>query len=312
MIFAWRVCTLGLLITGWLLAALPLFAQAPAAESVQQKITIPGLRPPITAIQGGSQNLGDIKIVDEYPKPETFSFTVAQDFYYTDNVSYVHDNPQGSTAYIGSYTASYVPYSLRDWTPRITVQYNMFRYDTVPSGDFDNEQAIASSTYIFGDGRDWSWIAAVIGSRYTAPHQDDHEFYREIIYDNQVRRVIPLSSETPLSLVAGYDLEYHQTSPDVFDYLSNGLLVSLVYTPMNTVTMGPFINPSLRNFITNTASQNDREDAHLAEGFNVTWQPWTYAALQASIFHVNDFSNNSGLSFNYTLPGVSLGGEVKF
>jgi hypothetical protein len=81
---------------------------------------------------------------------------------------------------------------------------------------------------------------------------------------------------------------------------------------MNTVTMGPFINPSLRNFITNTASQNDREDAHLAEGFNVTWQPWTYAALQASIFHVNDFSNNSGLSFNYTLPGVSLGGEVKF
>ncbi len=113
--------------------------------------------------------MGDIKIVQEYPKPEMFTFAVTQEFYYTDNVSYVHDNPQGSAAYVGSYTASYVPYSMRDWTPRLTVQYNMFRYDTLPAGDFDNEQAVASSNYVFGDGRDWSWIAAVVASRYNGP-----------------------------------------------------------------------------------------------------------------------------------------------
>jgi len=35
-------------------------------------------------------------------------------------------------------------------------------------------------------------------------------------------------------------------------------------------------------------------------------------ALETSIYHVNDYSNNSGLSFNYTIPGITLTGEVRF
>ena len=301
-----------LALTAWLLAPASALAQAPASESVQQKTKLPGLLSPIANVQASNQSLGDITIVQEYPRPETFTFAATQEFFYTDNVSYVHDNPQGSAAYAASYTASYVPYSTRDWTPRLSVQYNMFRYDTLPAGDFDNEQAVASSTYVFGTGRDWSWTTGVVASRYTAPHLDDDEFYREMIYDNQVTRVLSLSDDTPVSLVMTYDVAYHQASPSVFDYLSNGLVVSLVYTPIPEVTIAPYINPTLRTFPTNADGQKDRMDAHLAEGLDVIYQLWEYCSLDASIYHVNDFSNNSGLSFNYTIPGISLTGQYKF
>ncbi len=133
-----------------------------------------------------------------------------------------------------------------------------------------------------------------------------------MIYANQIRRVVQLSTEIPLSLVAAYDITYHQAAPSVFDYLSNGVTFSLVYNPINEVTISPYISPSVRNFFTDADGQNDRIDAHLAEGLDVIYSPWKYCALDASIYHVNDFSNNSGLSFNYTIPGVSLTGEYKF
>ena len=261
-----------------LLASAPALAQSPAAESVQQKTKLPGLLSPLINIRPADQGLGDIRLVQEYPKPEMFTFDALQEFFYTDNVSYVHDNPQGSAAYVGSYTASFVPYSLRDWTPRLTAQYNMFRYDTVPEGDFDNEQVVASSSYLFGDGRDWSWVAAVAASRYTAPHLNDHEFYREMIYDNQIRHVVPISTVTPLFLAATYDIAYHQTSPSVFDYLSNGVTFSLVYNPINEVTIAPYINPSVRQFPYKHGhgQARSRLTPILAEGLDIVWQPCSY------------------------------------
>jgi hypothetical protein len=304
---------LWLVLIGCLLATTPrLSAQAPAAETIQQRVTISGLRSPTMDLQASSQGMGDIKVVQEFPKPEMFTFAASQEFYYTDNVFYTHANPLGSSAYAGSYTGSFVPYSLRDWTPRISVQYNMFRYDTVPAGDFDNEQVAATSTYIFGDDRNWSWISAAVLSRYTAPHQNDREFYREAIYGNQVRHVEPLGDNMPLFLIAAYDLAYHQASPATFDYLSNGAILALAYYPINAITISPYLNPSWRRFFTNTSTQNDRDDLHLAEGLNVNWQPYKYVSLGADLYHVNDFSNNSGLSFNYTIPGVILTGEFKF
>ena len=316
-----RAFPLALLLAVGFLTIMPrLWAQAPAAETVQQRNGIPGLPTRTADLPVASQNLGEIKVVEEYPKPEMLTLTTSQEFFYTDNVLYTHHDPQGSSGYEGSTTASLVPYSVRDWTPRISAQYNMYRYDTVPTGDFDNEQLALSSTYMFGSDRSWTWAAVADLSRYTATHQDGREYYREVVYDNQVRHVAQLRGDTPLFLILTYDVAYHQASPDAIDYLSNGLDVALAYSPTNTVTIAPYLNPCVRNFLTNaymereqiTYYQHDRIDLHLAAGLDVTWQPCPYMALETSIYHVNDYSNNSGLSFNYTIPGITLTGEVRF
>ena len=84
-----RTFPLALLLAGCLLTTMPrLWAQAPAAETVQQRNGIPGLPTRTADLPVASQNLGEIKVVEEYPKPEMLTLTTSQEFFYTDNVLY--------------------------------------------------------------------------------------------------------------------------------------------------------------------------------------------------------------------------------
>jgi len=289
-----------------------LLAQSPAAETLQQKVGLPAQTSAPTPTTSSDADLGDIDVVQRFPKPETLTFSTTQQFFYTDNVFYTNTNPVGSTAYLGSYTASYVPYSLRDWTPRITLQYNMVRYGSAASGDFDNENLAFSNQYVFSDDRAWSWTASVNLARFTAPHANDHEFYKEVVYDNQITHVQQLLKNTPLFFIAAYDLAYHQANPAAFDRLDNALSFSLAYYPIPQLSIGPYVRPAARTYFTNASFQHDRDDFNLSEGLDVTWQPCKYAALSADISHTDDYSNNAGQSYNDTIPGLSITGTVKF
>ena len=295
-----------------LAAAAQLWAQSPAAETLQQKVGLPQETAPPASTTSSDADLGDIDVVQRFPKPETFTFSTSQQFFYTDNVFYTNANQVGSTAYLGSYTASFVPYSLRDWTPRITLQYNMVRYGSAAAGDFDNENLAFSNQYVFSDDRAWSWTSTINLARFTAPHANDHEFYQEVVYDNQITHVQQLIKETPLFFVAAYDLAYHQANPDPFDRLDNGLSFSLSYYPVAELSIGPYVRPAAREYFTNTASQHDRFDFNLSEGLDVTWQPCKYASLSADVSHSDDYSNNSGQSYDTTIPGLSVTGTIKF
>ena len=289
-----------------------LWAQSPAAETLQQKVALRQEASPPSPISTSDADLGEIDVVQKFPKPEMFTFSTSQQFFYTDNVFYTNSNEAGSTAYLGSYTASFVPYSLRDWTPRISLQFNMVRYGSAASGDFDNENLAFSNQIIFSSDRAWSWTSTINLSRFTTPHANDHEFYKEVVYDNQVTRVQQLCKKTPLFFIAAYDLAYHQANPADFDRLDNTLSFSLAYYPIPELSIGPFVRPSARTYFTNTAIQHDRDDFNLSEGFDVTWQPCKYGALSADISRTDDFSNNSGQSYHDTIPGLSVSGTVKF
>jgi len=307
-----HVCGAGLALVFFLAAAPSLLAQSMAAETLQQKVSLPNQVEPPTPATTSDQELGEIGVVQKFPKPETLTASTSQQFFYTDNVFYTNTHQVGSTAYLGTYTASYVPYSLVDWTPRATVQYNMARYGSAAAGDFDNENLMLSSQYIFSGDRAWSWTAAIDLSRFTNPHQNDHEFYQEVVYDNQITHVQQLLKDAPLYFVAAYDLAYHQANPSNYDRLDNSLSFSLAYYPVESVSIGPFVRPSARTYVTNGVGQNDRDDFNLSEGFDITWKPWKYVSLSADFLHTNDYSNNSGQSYNNTAPGLSVTGTVKF
>ena len=283
-----------------------------AADTLQQKVGLREEAEPPTPAMTSDSDLGEIDVVQKFPKPETFTFSTSQQFFYTDNVFYTNANEVASTAYLGSYTASLVPYSLRDWTPRITLQYNMVRYGSAASGDFDNENLALSNQYIFSDDRAWSWTPTVNLSRFTTPHANDHAFYQEVVYDNQITHIQQLGKNMPLFFIAAYDLAYHQANPADFDRLDNALSFSLAYYPIPEVSIGPFVRPAARTYFTNTANQHDRDDFNLSEGLDVTWQPCKYVSLSTDISHADDYSNNSGQSYENTTPGVSLTGTLKF
>ena len=307
-----RNLSIGLVLGFALAASSYAWAQSPAAETLQQKVGLQSETSTPPPADTTDADLGDIDVVQKFPKPEMFTFSTSQQFFYTDNVFYTNTNQVGSTAYLGSYTASFVPYSTRDWTPRITLQYNMVRYGSEGSGDFDNENIAFSNQYVFSDDRAWSWIATVNLSRFTTPHNNDHAFYQEVVYDNQVNHTQQLVKGVNLFFVAGYDLAYHQANPADFDRLDNTLSFSLAYYPIPELSIGPVVRPSARTYFTNTSYQHDRDDFNLTEAFDVTWTPCKYAAFSADFSHSNDYSNNSGQSYNDTIPGVSLTGTLKF
>jgi hypothetical protein len=304
-----------------LLGSPALLAQQPAAETLQQRVAAPSQTSSLPNVPSGTSansDLGQIGVVQQYPKPEMFTLSASQQFFYTDNVFYVneHSSPIGSPGYLGSYTASFVPYAVANWTPRISLQYNMVRYSAAASGDFDNENASFSSQYVFGDDRSWTWNASVNLARFTDPHSNDHQFYEEVVYDNQVSNTRQLIKNTPLFFVTAYDIAYHQANPAIFDRLDNTLSFSCVYYPCPSLSLGPYVRPGARIYFTDGAlggmNQNDRSDFNLAVGFDVTWQPWKYVSFSADFSHVNDYSNNSALGYTDNTPGLSVTGTVKF
>ena len=305
---------------GLMLAGVPvtaLRAQDHAAEALQQSTALRPEVPPPPTDTGGDADLGDLSAVQRFPKPDTFTFSTTQQFFYTNNVFYTSHNQVASTAYVGDYTASYVPYSLRDWTPRITLQYNMARYGSVAQGDFDNENAAFSNQVVLSTDRAWTWTGTINLSRFTTPHANDHEFYKEVVYDSQITHVQQLSKEVPLFFVASYDLAYHQADPDIFNRLDNMVSLSIAYYPVQSVSLSAYVRPALRSYFTNTATtsegaQNNREDFNLSEGLDATWQICKYASLSADFSQTNDYSNNSAQGYDVTVPGVSVTGTLKF
>jgi hypothetical protein len=307
-----HLSTAGLIVALVMAASSTLWAQQPAAETLQQKVGLPSETTPPKPTTTSDADLGDIGVVQKFPKPEMFTFSTSQEFFYTDNVFYTNSNEVGSTAYLGSYTASYVPYSLVNWTPRITAQYNMVRYGSASSGDFDNENLAISSQYIFTEDRAWSWTPTIDLSRFEAPHGTNGEFYKEVVYDNQVSYVRQLCKDTPLFFVGAYDVAYHQTNPADFDRLDNSLSFSLAYYPIKEISIGPFVRPGARLYVTDTSYQHDRRDFNLSEGFDVTWTPCKYVSLSADFSHTDDFSSASNQSYADTIPGVAVSGTIKF
>jgi hypothetical protein len=301
-------------IPGLLLAlglVLPLRAQQPAAETLDQNLSLPQAHENVPPSQIFDQDLGEIGPVQTYPKPPMFTASVSQQVFYTDNVFYTDGNTVGSAAYLGSYTVDFVPYSTRDWTPQIALQYNMVRYDRAAAGDFDNENLALSSAYVFSKDRTWTWTAAVDLSRFTTPHHDDSEFYKEVVYDNQIQKVIPLIKDT-LYFIGAYGLTYHEAKPADFDRLDNSLSFSLLYYPVPELSLSPFVRPAAWLFPTDTSYQHDRRDFNLSEGLEVTWKPWKYLDLSADIVETDDYSTAAGQSYATTIPGFSLTGTISF
>jgi hypothetical protein len=304
-----------------LAASTAVLAQQPAAETVQQRITTPTSTstPPTVPTGVSNADLGQIGVVQSFPKPPVFAVSTSQQVFYTDNVFYEnhHNAPVGSLGYMGTYTGALIPYSTRDWTPRISLQDNMVRYNNAASGDFDNQNATVSSQYVFGENREWTWNASFTASRYTEPHVDDHEFYREVVYDNQVSNVQQLIKNVSLYFVSSYGLAYHQASPAIYNRLDNALSFSCVYYPVDEVSISGYVRPGARIYVTNGVFpdgtiQNNRDDFHLSVGVDVTWTVCKYVSFSADYYHENDYSNNSYLGYSDSSPGFSVTGSVKF
>jgi hypothetical protein len=85
-----------------------------------------------------------------------------------------------------------------------------------------------------------------------------------------------------------------------------------IYFTNTTVTTSNGNSFFIESNNVNTSVQHDRDDLNISEGLDVTWTPIKYFSVSGDVLHTNDYSNNSGFSYNDTIPGLSLSGTYKF
>ena len=100
-------------------------------------------------------NLGDIDLVSRTPRPKMFTFSTNQSLYYTTNAFLAQSGEQDAFFYNGRIDASFVPYAVRDFTPRLTFEQNFFRYSRFSRLDFDSQTLQLDLKYDLNHNDTW-------------------------------------------------------------------------------------------------------------------------------------------------------------
>src|SRR4051812_46847819 len=106
------------------LASAAAWAQNPGAQiGTQQDVVRRGDDDVMTQrlqMRLSDPDLGEIDLVSRAPRPKTWTFYTDQSFFYTSNAFLERTDEMDTVFWNGRFDASVVPYSTRNFTPRLT------------------------------------------------------------------------------------------------------------------------------------------------------------------------------------------------
>ncbi len=123
-----------------------------ASETSRLETLLPALRRPFDSTVLSNRYVGSLEAVQRYSVPDTFGIGTAQSLFHTDNAFWTKTNRQASLAWSGAFWGTWIPYSTRQWIPKIGVEYDVYRYEKVTAADFNALWALASSRLYPGRG----------------------------------------------------------------------------------------------------------------------------------------------------------------
>ncbi len=290
---------------------------AQQANSAQQTVQSTNVGPGAidqSLLPKSNSDLGELEIVSRQPKPDIFSASTTQSYLFTSNALLSDTHNQESSAYHGNYKANIIPYSTVNWTPFISAQYDMYRYDQVSQADFDEESATIASPYYFTNDAAWSWTPAVSVSRFTSPHLAISEFYKEVAYTNRVTHTQKLLQLQPLYLSSTYELTYRQSDPSAYSRVDNSITEVLSYLITPQLTFQAYFRPAAYIYPNslNGYYSGSRTDFNVTSGIMVNYQPSKYFSLNASFTNIENFSSQRNFNYSSVSPGVALSGSYSF
>jgi hypothetical protein len=255
-------------------------------------------------------DLGEIDVVSRVPRPAMFTFGTLQSFNYTTNAFLTQSNERDAFFWNGRLFASFVPYSTRDFTPRLTFTQDFFRYTRFSTLDFDSQTLQLDLKFDLNKSDTWFVGASYLVSRLYSPRGSAGEFYRYGLANVNINYDQPLG-DLPLYAFWSAGFYSRQGDPSSFDRIAPYINSSLVYRPINSLQISGFIHPELQ-FYTNDPHDSSRKDFNLSIGSAVSWTPSDYFALGASVTFVGNYSDEGGASYNVFSPSVAVGGRVSF
>ena len=289
-------------------------AQDPSAQiNTQSDLSnrqVPGTLEQNAQLRISDPSLGDIDLVSRTPRPKMFTFSTIQSLNYTTNAFLAQSNEQDAFFWNGRIDASFVPYAVRDFTPRITFEQNFFRYSRFSRLDFDSQTVQLDLKYDLNRNDTW-WLNGSYGlTRLYSPRGDAGEFYRYGLANININHFMPIPN-TPVYLLFSGGLYSRHGESSAFDRIAPYVNVAALYSPIEQVHVSAFFRPE-GQFYTNDPVDSDRRDFNVSLGSSVAWTPNQYVTIGASLAFVGNYSNSGGRSYNVFSPAVTLGAQISF
>lgn len=273
------------------------------------------------AVGAGNSDLAGLQPVNKYPVPKTFTIATAQTVFWTDNAFLTNEGPQASSfGYSGRFLATYVPYSTYDWTPSISFEQQIVRYDRESILDFNAQTLRVASKYDLNPDKSWSWTAADSIQRLYTDRANLGQYYSQNLLENEIDYTHPIFGQTNLFFVGAYNIGWRLTDPNYYSRVDNSLLFSIVYLPVREVSLQAYARPAIYAYTDNnefnTATTElypqGRTDYNIALGTMVTYSPIKEVSLNANFNWIGNYSNLGDREYRTISPALTLSGAVGF
>ena len=290
------------------------FAQEQAAQiGTQQDLTRPA---PETAADEEEEpsvadpDLGEIALVSRTPRPDMFTFSTSQNFHYTNNAFLTPDDERSSLFWNGRVAASFVPYATRDFTPRVTLEQNFFRYGEFSELDFDSQSLQAEVKYDLKRDDSWYVNVSYAVARLYAPHSDVDEFYRYGLGTASITHVRQLGG-SPVYFAGSAGSQFRHGDPSEFDRITAYVNAAVFYSPLEHLQLTVFMRPEGQRY-TNDALDSSRTDFNFSVGASAVLTPVEYVSLGVTASFVGNYSSSDPADYEVFSPSLVIGGRIAF
>jgi hypothetical protein len=268
------------------------------------------------ADKSGEGDLGEITEIKRIKPPDTWTVFSTQSLFHTNNVTLRDDAlpKKASTAWLGRWGGTVVPYSTQSWTPTIQLTYETVRYENASEEDFNSQSiALGQRLNITKDGNLY-WAPTYTLQRFERPRGEENEFYKQGILDNDIGWLKPLHSGEGgnLYLTASGSLIWRHSSPAAFDRLTQQGFLSLLWLPVQQIRIQPYANTAYHTYLTDTALQSNRNDLSFTSGIAVAWTPIKHFTIEANFNYTINESNELLADYELIEPSLTLGGIYSF
>jgi hypothetical protein len=253
-------------------------------------------------------DLGVLELTEFVEPPRTLLLSTTQALYYNDNVLFRPANEIGSAVWEGVFALRLVPYSTRRWTPAIEIDQMLVRHDRVAAFDYDGQSVTFTSRLHVTDALAWNVSYSL--HRYYAARGSRAEIYKYGSPQTDLTWFHALSSKHRLGVIGSYQLAWRHSTPAFLDRLDNSVFLGLAYSPVDRVSVQPFVVPSLRYYPNDPAGQG--MDFNVRAGLAVGWSPLEQVHFNVSFSWWRNRSDAPQREYDALVPRAGLALNLGF
>ncbi len=248
--------------------------------------------------------VGQIGLVRRHPVPETLTVYTRQAVSYTSNAFLAPAGERGDQYWSGSFGLTYIPYSVRDFTPSLTLEKQYFRYDEFSQLDFESFEFRAAVKYDFNKEDTLFGTTSYGYNQLNTSRFDIGEFYKYGLLNQSFTKIDRLGDK-PFFLSTSVGAGYRHGDPSALDRLTTYVSAGIFYVPGESFSASLFFRPE-GQFYLNPPIRSDRTDLNLAVGLSASYRFNEDASLGAFLQYVGNYSNAPSRDYHTATLGLSL------